>query len=356
MPRRLRIGIVGLHRGVSLLRVFARHPAAEVVAVCDRQIPRVESVAAEFSVPGVYTRYDDLLHHGLDVVVVASPLPDHAAHSIAALNAGVHVLSEVPAVASIPEAEALVRAVRASSASYMLAENCNYWAFVESWATMTEAGRIGDPMYAEAEYIHDCRPLLRHADGRPTWRATLPPIQYCTHSLGPLLKIIGGRCLTATGLSSGSRLTPELGTLDMQVGLFRTERGVPIKVLCGFGVARQPAFHTYTVYGTRGCLEKPRPGTDAREETLAFFDDVPEMLGMASLPLGTRHRGAPAHASAGGHGTAEYAMIHAYMSCLTEGRPVPIDVHAGLDMTLPGLCAHESSLRGGAVVDVPDFR
>src|SRR5439155_2421049 len=99
-------------------------------------------------------------------------------------------------------------------------------------------------------------------------------------------------------------------------------------VLCGFGVARQPAYHSYTLYGTRGCLERPRPGRDAAEETLAYFEDVPDLLGMASLPLGTRHRNAPAYAALGGHGTAEHAMVHNFLDSLLSGRPSPIDVHA----------------------------
>ena len=108
------------------------------------------------------------------------------------------------------------------------------------------------------------------------------------------------RVVSAVGLGSGCRLSPELGTLDLQVALFRTDRGIPLKVLCAFGVAREPSFHAYTVYGTRGYLERPRPGRDAPDETLAYFEDVPEMAGMASLPLGIRHRRVPAQAALGG--------------------------------------------------------
>jgi hypothetical protein len=77
---------------------------------------------------------------------------------------------------------------------------------------------------------------------------------------------------------------------------------------------------------------------------------------MARFPLGTTHPDAPARARLGGHGTAEYAMTNAFMASLLDGRPVPIDVYAGLDMTIPGLCAHLSSQQGGIPVAVPDFR
>jgi hypothetical protein len=80
------------------------------------------------------------------------------------------------------------------------------------------------------------------------------------------------------------------------------------------------------------------------------------MQGMASLPLGVRHRKAPDFAAGGGHGTAEWAMVNAFVDAIQQGRPSPIDVHTALDMTLPGLCAHLSSQRGGVPVEVPDYR
>ncbi|MBM3457490.1 MAG: Gfo/Idh/MocA family oxidoreductase [Armatimonadetes bacterium] len=352
LVRPLRLGVAGLRRGAALLRVLARDPRVIVTACCDLDPVRLEAVATEFAVPTPCREFTRFLEAGLDLVVVATPMGLHAEQSIAALQSGAHVLSEVPAVASLAEAEALVAAAREARGLYMLAENCCYWAFVESWSALVAAGRLGDPMYAEAEYVHDCRSLMRERDGSLNWRTTLPPIQYCTHSLGPLLKIMGGRCTRAMGLNGGSRLSPQWGTLDFGVGLFQTDRNVPIRIFCAFGIAREPSYHAFTVYGTRGCLERPRQ----KDETLAYFEEIPEMTGMATLPLGIRHARAPAHATAGGHGTAEWAMVRAFLDAIEEGRPSPIDVHAGLAMTLPGLCAHESALRGGMPIEIPDTR
>jgi predicted dehydrogenase len=324
----------------------------EIAALCDADTARLDRVCAEYPGARGLNSYAELLDEGVDLVVVATPMPAHAEHSIQALEAGVHVLCEVPAVCSLDEAAALAKAVRSAKTQYMLAENCCFWAFVESWTAMTAAGRIGEPMYAEAEYVHDCRGAIRNPDGSPAWRAHLNPIQYCTHSLGPVLQIVGGRCITATGLHTGTRLTPEFGTIDMEVGLFRTDRGVPIRILCAFGVARYPAYHSYTIYGTRGCLERPRH----EDQTRAWFDDIPELQGMTTLPLGVRHRSAGQRELAGGHGTAEWAMMRAFLEAIRSGSKVPIGVHAGLDMTVPGICAHLSAERGGQLVEVPDYR
>ena len=166
----IRVGVAGLRRGLSLLNTFAMYPGVEVVAVCDTDTAALERIGKEKGIAHLYQEYEDLVRHDLDCIVIGTPMPMHAAQAIAALEAGRHVFSEVPAVASLAEAEALVRAARKARGKYMLAENCCYWAFIESWRKSVSEGAIGKVVYAEAEYIHDCRSLMRDAAGNPTWR------------------------------------------------------------------------------------------------------------------------------------------------------------------------------------------
>jgi hypothetical protein len=77
---------------------------------------------------------------------------------------------------------------------------------------------------------------------------------------------------------------------------------------------------------------------------------------MAELPYGTDYPDAPEYATVGGHGTCEYFMIRAFVESILNDTEPPIDVYAGLDYSLPGLCAHLSAEQGGKVVDIPDFR
>jgi predicted dehydrogenase len=235
-----------------------------------------------------------------------------------------------------------------------MAENSCYMAYLQSWMAMVREGRLGEVTYAEAEYIHHIPSLMRNPDGTPTWRASMPPIFYCTHSLGPLLMLMGDRCVSATGLHTGSHVAPDLGTIDLEVGLYRTAGGRVIKILCGFSVAREPAFHYYVVYGSNGTLETARPGEV--EGTKAFFTDVPHMQGMARLPLTVNHTGAPPEARAGGHGTTEYYMVDEFVKAVREGRTPPIDVYTAMDYSVPGLCAHRSAEGGGVQVTIPDYR
>jgi predicted dehydrogenase len=75
------------------------------------------------------------------------------------MEAGKHVLSEIPSVNSLEEAYELKAVVTAHpDLIYMAAENCCYWAFIETWKKMHERGEFGDIVYAEAEYLHAKNP------------------------------------------------------------------------------------------------------------------------------------------------------------------------------------------------------
>jgi predicted dehydrogenase len=267
------------------------------------------------------------------------------------LEAGKHVISEVPAVWSLEEAEQLLNAVRRSKSQYFFAENCCYWHFVEVWRDWVAEGELGRIIYAEAEYVHDCRRIMRDANGL-TWRATMPPIYYCTHSLGPLLKIMGGRFVSVTGLSTGVNVAPELSAIDLEVALLQHDSGAVVKLLCGFSIEREPAHHYFVVYGTQGCVEKSR--FDNR--TMAHLKDSEEYRKMATTPFTTNHPAPPEGATAGGHGTCEYFMLRDFLDALRDDHKPPIDIAQGLAMTLPGICAHRSAGQGGKMVEIPDLK
>jgi predicted dehydrogenase len=352
----LKVGVIGLRRGMNFLTMFSKHPECKVVAVCDQMPERVERAAREWNIPGAYGDFEQFLNHDLDVVVIATPPAFHVEQSIAALKSGRHVLSEVPAATSLEECRALAQAVKESPAKYMMGANPNFWAFIESWREMVRQGRLGQIIYGEAEYISGAIPggptLRRTADGKPTWRAFHPPIHYCTHSLGPILSLTDDRCVTAVGMHTGSNIDTEFGTIDMEAGLFKTKHGSVVKILTGFGLRRQPGFHYYSVYGTKGCLEKKRDGA----ETIGYFEDIPNLHGMVNIPINTVHKGLPGWASLGGHGSAEYVMIQGFIEAILEDKEPPVDVYKALDYTAPGLCAHLSAEQGGKPVEVPDFR
>jgi predicted dehydrogenase len=349
----LRVGVAGLRRGSGPCQVFQHHKDCEVVAVCDLNAERAETFARENCIAQWFSDYSELCAADLEAIFVATPAPLHVPHAIEALAHGKHVLSEVPAVYNLEQAYELKAAVEASDRKYMFAENMAYFAWVETYRQMVERGDLGNIMYAECEYIHNCETLLTDEEGKPTWRATLPPIQYCTHDLGPILQMLGDRVVSAVGMHTGSQRRPDLGTIDMEVALFRTAGGRIIKFLAGFAMAKEPAHHWFTLYGTKGQIEGPRHSSGKH---LLYREDFANLSERIELPLSHSHPRVPPEALLGGHGSSEYFMVNDFVRCILDNTKPAIDVYEGLEWSVPGICAHQSAEQGGAPVAVPDLR
>ncbi len=358
----LRIGVAGLGRGMGFVRVFANHADCELAAVCDLAPGRAAAVAEEFDAPMAFDDYSEMCRADIDAIVVATPAPVHVPNAVEALEQGKHILSEVPAASDLDQAAELATAVEQSGLKYMFAENMCYYAYMQTYVEMVGRGDIGRPVYAEAEYIHDCAYLMHDrfdgitpgSESGPTWRAAMPPIHYCTHDLGPLLDIMDTRVVSACGMHSGSHRGAGWGAIDMEVGIFQTEMGAPIKILCGFNVARPHSMHWMVMYGTEGFIETPRGGRPGLHHM--HTESIPNLTAPVELPLSAAHTDAPPEATLGGHGTSEYYMCNDFVRSVLDDTDPPIDVYRGLDYTVPGICAHISAENGGEAVEVPDFR
>src|SRR5262245_60020342 len=151
MNRKLRIGIVGANRGESFLTGFRGR--AEISALCDLDPQRLARIADSAGVALRYANYEEMLDTAkLDAVVVSTPMPFHAPQCVAALERGIHVLSEVPAATDLEQCWQLVRAARASKARYMMAENCCFMKDSVLVRAMAHAGVFGELYYGEGGY------------------------------------------------------------------------------------------------------------------------------------------------------------------------------------------------------------
>src|SRR6478672_12281558 len=133
--KRIRVAIVGLGFGAEFIPIYQRHPNAEMYAICRRDKTELDVCGDRFGISKRYTSYDDLLRDpNVDAVHINSPIQDHASQSIAALKAGKHVASTVPAATTIDECRQIVEAQRESGKVYMMMETVVYsreYLFVE---------------------------------------------------------------------------------------------------------------------------------------------------------------------------------------------------------------------------------
>ncbi|MDQ3045254.1 MAG: Gfo/Idh/MocA family oxidoreductase, partial [Chloroflexota bacterium] len=82
---------------------------AKVAACFDPRVECADAAAARFPGAIAYTRYEDLLSHaGLDAIVNLTPAPVHREITSQALAAGLHVYTEKPLAATLPDAQSLI--------------------------------------------------------------------------------------------------------------------------------------------------------------------------------------------------------------------------------------------------------
>jgi predicted dehydrogenase len=345
--KRLRIGIIGYGlRGRILANACKGFSEIEVAAICDRGMTTRERAIAEFPEAKTFTDHLSMYRKGnIDAVMVETPPETHAACSIAALERGIHVLSDVPAVHAVSEAPRLWEAARKSKAVYMMGATTNYWAFVDAGRDILSKGLLGKPFYCEADYVADLGEMTRQTP----WRKYYEPIRYCTHSLGPILHWIDEDLRFVACFDGGSHAHGDRKEHDAMVAIFRTRSRVLVKLVTSFINAHPVPFHRYLMQGTQGYFERTQPLADGAQKVLLSTREVYGMSGMNVLPVAESRP--EVQAGIGEHGGADFLMIRDFMASI-NGAPVTIDMRKALRMSLPGLFALESAKRGGELVTI----
>lgn len=355
-----KIGLVGVRRGSSLVRPFDVFPETTISALCDTDAQHLADAGRAFGLPEqrLFTDYDALLASDVDIVVVGTPIQFHAAQAITALEAGKHVLSEVTAAYTLEDCERIIAAARRSGTTYMMAENNCYLHYMREWQQWVRAGRLGDLFYAECEYIHNIEHLmLDPASGESYWRLQRPPIYYCSHSLGPVLQLMDDRVTEVMCVDAGTSIAnrPEPGCLNMQVALCKTAKGGVIKLLRSQIARREPPIHFYALYGTKGNLETDRIGGHRDAKGRRYIHGETDPREPEIIDCLQSDPAAPPEALTGGHGSTEYYLVRDFIDAVQANMRPPIDAVRAAEFTAPGICAHESALKGGVWVDVPQF-
>ncbi|MBR5542502.1 MAG: Gfo/Idh/MocA family oxidoreductase [Oscillospiraceae bacterium] len=362
MEKKIRVGVVGLgHRGRELLKLSATFDCVEIVAACDirpvnwyeQQWLSTSPLSDMFPETTFYESYDKMLNEaGLDVVIVETGADIHAEFCIKALEKDINVLSDIPNVASLKEAELLWNAAQKSEAIISTGANPNYQKFTFLLNEFYDKGLLGKPYCMEAEYIHWSlagSAERKHLNENGDWRKLLIPIRYCTHSLGPLLTIVHEelRYVSCFGTGYHSDEPDSIRKDDMMCAQFRTESGVVVRLMRNGRCRAKIGHHNYRVFGTEGYMER----VERMDKMVIRYNSMKELdtdlkeTGGEYMP--------PAYADnekAVGHGGMDYAMLDYFYKAIAAGDAPPISLKQGFEMTLPGIYAEESAKRNGQVL------
>lgn len=164
-----KVGIVGcgsiaVHRH---LPEYHANKHAEIAGIFDPNKDRAQAMADQYGARA-YTTVEELLESDVDIISVCAPNVHHASISIAALDAGKHVLCEKPMAASVEEAEAMIDAEKRSGKTLMIAHNQRFVPSHVKARELIKNGEIGAVYSVRTTFGHG-GPEGWSADGKDSW-------------------------------------------------------------------------------------------------------------------------------------------------------------------------------------------
>ena len=309
----------------------------KLYGICDVCQETLDAVAAEH--PGVVTSTDYrafLADPNVDVVIVGTPDFVHAEQSVAALEAGKHVLCEKPLAMGMADVEKIVAAVEKSSAKFMIGQVCRYAPGFRKAKELVDEGKIGKLFFVESEYAHN----YGHARGVADWRVNPlrdPMVGGGCHAVD-LLRWVAGEMKSVSALSNHYCLT-DWPVNDCTVSIFQFENGIIGKVMASIGCVR-----TYTMrsvfYGTEGTIICDNTSDHIRLASPKFQPDHGNDF--VDIPVDINNHNV----------TAELAD---FMDAIINEKPVLTNVYEGARTVAAATAASESAREGGKPVMIRKF-
>ncbi len=368
-PKKIRIGVVGGGFGTSFQ--WHEHPDCVVQAVSDLRADRRKRLMQVYNCPKSYDSLERLvLAKDIDAVAIFTDGPLHVQHTVEAMKNGKHVISAVPAAwATIEQAEMLLDTVKKYGLTYMMAETGYYQQSTISARKFYRQGKFGSLYYCEAEYQHPGLEALYFSNGRRTWRHGMSPMHYPTHSTSQLIGVSGERLTEVVCHGWGDDdpiLKDNVHNNPFWNGsaMFRTNRGNAFRMNVWWKGAHRGceraqwigdkmSFYTAHPNGTPAVII--RSGKQMEKDDAGFVREAPKFEHYKQphwwetdmLPEPLRHNS--------GHEGSHTFLTHEFVDALIHSRKPAVDVYESLAYTVPGIIAHQSALRKGELMKIPQY-
>lgn len=368
--KKIRMAVVGGGFGATFH--WHEHPNCVITGVTDLYPKRREALRKHYRCDKVYDSLETMVKEAkdIDAVAVFSGAPDHAKHAKMCMERGWHVVSAVPTCTSLDDAAMLVELKKKTGLRYMLAESSWYRQNCILARNLFKKGAFGELFYTETEYYHDggdpdketanIGSLVYNPDGSRSWRWGFPPMLYPTHNLGFLTGVTGERIMKVSCIGWRSN-QPKLRNHPLrtenvyknpfwnQSALMLTDQGHSSRCnifwRCIAGGERAQWFGDQaTLYSENGgvcgtLLASRGQGVKPIEVPAYWKTDM--------LPPSMRH-------NSGHDGSAAFISAE-FVNAIVEDREPEINLYESLAMTVPGIVAHQSALKDGEQLSVPNF-
>ena len=293
MSEKVRIGIIGCGAGRFHARRYASLADVALVALAGLDQDRCHEIATTHDIPRIYRDYTELLAQpDIDGVSICTPNHLHAPMTIAALEAGKHVLVEKPLATSIAEGEAMAEAAARTGRVLMAVFNYRFRNDSQAIKRYVEAGNLGEVYFARAGWLRH-QGIPAGAGGWFTDKARSGGgclIDLGVHMLDLALWLMGSPRVESVsastyaalgprgrGLFPGRRFQGDISTFDVEdfvAAFLRLESGATLVLEVSWaGYTRRGDRFFVHLWGDEGGAE-----IDVldymQEDTLRFYTDV----------------------------------------------------------------------------------
>ena len=249
----------------------------------------------------------------------------------------------VPAVfGSLEDADRLLEEVKRSGMKYMMMETSCFRENLYAMRQIYKAGGFGKLIYTEGEYYH-----ARYLDGRSigsynNWRAGLPPMWYPTHNDAYYVGVTDKTftevsCLGMPSLLEANQPGKNIynNPFATEIALYRTSEG---------GMARMARSRDTYGFGAETGRCRGQRGS-YYERYVGLEENLPD-LKRPPLPPGVQP---------GGHGGSHGYLMNEFVLSILENRKPLVDIISSLNMNVGGIVAHESAMKGGEWMKIPQY-
>ena len=401
---KIKVCIIGMGEFSDFfIPLFKKHPDVAEVSIADIVPERVAAAAKKHRISRTFSSLEDVLKNGKDIDSIAlfTQRQLHGPMVIDALKAGKHVYSAVPMAIDVEECGKIIDLVKSTRLTYMTGETCYYFPCAIYCREIYKAGKLGRFVYGESQYYHDMKTFYSAfaRSGGDSWKrvAGIPPMYYSTHSVSMIVSVLGeyAKKVSCVGFrDDGDDDVFGVGKNDWdnpfsnQTALLTMSGGGIARVneFRRVGVAHKPSSFITCLYGTTGSYECTADrhhlirGVASPDGTR--IDDVSDIVNTNYLtrrkkmpefdphsdPISERcHYGfSPVHdvkrlpeALQATPDTVHYNshpfLVDDFVRAVISGKLPPNNAWDSARYMIPGIMAHESALRDGMPMDIPDF-
>ena len=289
MATPLKVGLVGTG-GISNRHITAylEHPdRVQLKAVCDIDESRAQEFARKAGVEDVYTDLDQMLREAdIDAVDNCTFHPQHAPVSIAAAEAGKHVIVEKPMARSVQECRDMIAAADKAGVTLMVAQHLRHSPEARAVKRFIDEGKLGDILAVRTHQIQrggSGEGHERYADanqGGGTLQATF------VHRID-LLRYYLGNLKRVTGVCKSVGPRQINGAEDLVIANMEFENGVLGDLFASPGETTERV--SYVIFGSKGTIHSTPAGIPREDSPTRQFGDIMFVLTEQAADLPRMH-------------------------------------------------------------------